>query len=65
MIFEIIFENFKILKNLLGQFIPNHPPNHVTISTNLNRTSKNVEMHPSCIMSVIAKCQGMMKPLPT
>ena len=28
--------NFKIFKNALGQFIPNHPPEHVITSTNIN-----------------------------
>ena len=27
--------NFKIFKNSLGQFVPNHPPKHVITSTNL------------------------------
>ena len=29
--------NFKIFKNVLGQFIPNRPPKHVITTTNQNR----------------------------
>ena len=32
----MIFENFQISKNVLGQFIPNVPPKHVVTSTNFN-----------------------------
>ena len=42
--------NFKIFKNALEQFIPNHPPKHVITSTNysaiirLHKASLNYEI---------------------
>ena len=38
-LFSFYLGNFKILKNALGQFIPNHPPKHVITSTNVQLKS--------------------------